>query len=118
MIADKDPHNLYINIVCDKTKPKCMYKMCGICNTKEVPIESYNENEDVKWEKWVIKKEMREKKVGEEKIQMTVQKTTKDTVSGTLGDLVLEFQNEMKQLKKHAFNTKMQNQAYDHIQEI
>lgn len=115
LISDYDPHNLYPQIVCDKTNAMCMYNMCDVCKTQDLHVEPFNKDDEVKWEKWVTKKEMREKKRGKEKVQVPVQITSKLTVNGTIGDLVAEFQCEMKHLKKHAYNIKMQNKACKEI---
>jgi hypothetical protein len=94
-----------------------MYNMCDICKNKDVPMENFNKDDETKWEKWVTKREMKEKKRGEEKVQVPVQITSKVTVNGTIGDLVNEFQSEMKMFKKHAFNIRIQNKATKSIKQ-
>lgn len=84
MITDKDPHNLYPLIVCDKTNASCMYNICDVCKKKEVLLNTFNKDDQIKWDKWVTKKEMREKKRGEEKVKIPVQITTKVTMHGTV----------------------------------
>lgn len=88
-----------------------MYNICDVCKKKEVLLNTFNKDDQIKWDKWVTKKDMREKKRGEEKVQVPVQITSKVTMHGTVEDLVKEFQSEMKILKKHAFNIKVQNKA-------
>ena len=112
LIEEKDPHKLYTHIVCDKSNYKCMYNLCNDCKSLTVPMKEFNKNDEVKWEKQLTTKETRQKKRGGEQISVPVQITSKVTVNGTLGELTKEFHDEMKLLKKHVFNIKMQNKAY------
>lgn len=78
-------------------------------------MKEFNENDEVKWEKWLTTKETRQKKRGGEQISVLVQMTSKVTINGTLGELTKEFHDEMSLLRKHVFNIKMQNMAYSHL---
>lgn len=82
---------------------------------KAIPIADFDTSTSVKWEKWVIKKVMKEKKTAEGTTQTPVQVTAKVEVDGTTGELVEDFQKEMKLFKKHVFNIKTQNNAYKEI---
>lgn len=73
-----------------------MYNICDVRKKKEVLLNTFNKDDQIKLDKWVTKKEMREKKRGEEKVQVPVQITSKVTLYGTVEDLVKEFQSEMK----------------------
>lgn len=115
LIDEKDPHKLYILTVCDKSNCKCMYNLCKNCKSVTVPMKEFNENDEVKWEKWLTTKETRQKKRGGEQISVLVQMTSKVTINGTLGELTKEFHDEMSLLRKHVFNIKMQNMAYSHL---
>lgn len=56
LITDKDPHNLYPLIVCDKTNASCMYNICDVYKKKEVLLNTFNKDDQIKWDKWVTKK--------------------------------------------------------------
>lgn len=115
LISEKDPHLIYPSIVCDKTSAKCMYHLCAKCKDKNVPVNECDKESNVKWEEWVTKSEMREKKKDVGKVQIPVKVSAKVEVNGTLGDLIDDFQNEMQQFTVHVFNIKTQNKAYNDI---
>ncbi|XP_022194488.2 uncharacterized protein LOC111052160 isoform X2 [Nilaparvata lugens] len=115
LIDEKDPHKLYPLTVCDKSNCQCMYNMCQICKTLTVPLKDFEGNNEVKWEKWVTAKEIRQKKKNGEVVSVPVQITSKVTVDGTLSQLTKEFHEEITLLKKHAFNIKIQNKGYDDV---
>jgi hypothetical protein len=63
------------------------------------------------------KKETFEKRKGDGKEAYTLQVTVKEKVNGTLYDLVMQFQDRIKSMKRHLFNIRHQYQINRHLRQ-
>lgn len=98
---------------CDPSSLQCMHGLCDACQEKEVEVpRQYDKNEQLWWWQWVTKKESIDKKKGDGKEVYVTQITVKEKVSGTLYDLVTQFRDRIKSMKRHVFNIRHQYRIY------
>lgn len=91
-----------------------MFNTCPSCMSKSIPVslEDNTNNINITWLEWGLKKHEYIKilKTGERK-PMTTKKVGKDIKSGTIGELIQEFNKELSVFKKHYYNIGHQHKA-------
>lgn len=106
--------DLLMEISCNVESKQCMYNTCPSCMSKSVSVTHGDDinNNDITWLEWILKKHEYVKilKSGERK-PMTTKKVTKDDKTGTVGELIQEFNKELRAFKTHYFNIGHQHKA-------
>lgn len=113
LVKSENPHELYLDMTCDKNSVLCMYGKCVKCKTKTIPVAVVtDEEEEVTWQKWDNIVIMKEKTKNGDKVQYNVKVASKINVTKPVKTLIEEVQQDLKMFKIHAFNIKNQNNAY------
>ena len=91
-------------IACDSSSKDCMNSTCITCKNKVIEIKINDENKQISWFKWILKKHSYTKATKEGPKEMTTKKVTKELITGNIKQLVSEFQQELNLFKKHFYN--------------
>jgi len=108
VIATADLHDNTKHMVCDEMSKDCMYRDCNSCRGRRVPVDEFDGGQITQWYEWKTK---RVERPSENDATKTVTMTVKERESGTIGNLVEEFQNELEKCCKHFFNIRNQYQS-------
>lgn len=106
MITSKDPNVLMKYIVCDAHNKQCMYRECGDCGARKLPVEHVS-GEQLTWNEWTNKRIEREKDGKSKAVTMTV----KEKKQGTKETLRDELDQELQRACRHYFNIRHQYQT-------
>ena len=105
VIATADLHENAKLKVCDENMKNCMYRDCNTCKGRMVPVRVFDGGQMTQWYEWKTKRVVR---CSESETTKTVTMTVKKKESGTIENLVEEFQAELEKCCKHFFNIKNQ----------
>lgn len=119
LIECDDPHEIVKGIVCSKRQIRCMYDNCDGCRNRNVALlPSIFQNDDqCEWNAWENITETRTFLKGGQKITKPVKCSKKVTKIGTIHELVDLFQKKILTFKRHIFNIKTQNEAFNKCKE-
>lgn len=117
VINTADMNVLISTTVCDPTVQDCMFGTCTQCRNKQIEPNNKEKNTDqIQWKEWTRTEENYEK----EGRKMKAFKNVKKDKEGTIKELIRLFNDELKGLKKHIYNMKVQfknfRQAVDDMQ--
>ncbi|CAH0730340.1 unnamed protein product, partial [Brenthis ino] len=104
VISALDLSTLISETVCDSTKKECMFGTCNQCRDKEFKINSDSVRGKIQWFEWVREQEIYLKNDKKFKAVKNVKILKEDTKE----NMVKNFQEELKTIKKHIFNMKTQ----------
>jgi hypothetical protein len=85
-----------------------MYGTCNVCCEKDITHDLQNEAENLKWHEWV-RTEVAYEKNGK---QMKAMKNVKIEKEDQAKELLKNFKEELKTLKKHVYNIKVQHHSF------
>lgn len=108
IIHTDDLNILISSTVCDTESQACMYGTCHVCCGKDITYDLQNEAENIKWHEWV-RKEVTYEKNGR---KMKAMKNVKIEKEDQAKELLRNFKEELKTLKKHVFNIKVQHHSF------
>lgn len=116
VIDTDDLNKLIAATVCNSKQENCMYGTCPLCRDKKIEANN-SDNTNIQWKEWGRIEETYQK---EEKT-VKVFKNVKQDKEGTVKELTIQLNKEVKVLKKHVYNMKVQfsnfRQAVDNIQQ-
>ncbi|XP_073946552.1 uncharacterized protein [Choristoneura fumiferana] len=116
VINTNDINALVAATVCDPKVQACMYGTCDLCRDKKIEPIAEKETGNITWNEWARVEELYEK----DGKQMKAFKNVKKEKEGIIKNLMEEFNMEMKVLKKHIYNMKVQfhnfRQAIENLQ--
>jgi len=100
-------------ISCSVTDKACMYNECVSCKHKQFPFELHDCNAQTTWTQWkTVTEERNIKKTGEQSELKKVTVVMKEIQSGSIYDLMTEFEQQLQKFKAHYFNIRHQFGAY------
>lgn len=104
VISAFDLSTLISETTCDSTKKECMFGTCNQCRDKKFKINSDSVGGKIQWFEWVREQESYLKNDKQWKAVKNVKRLKEDTIE----NMVKNFQEELKTIKKHIFNMKTQ----------
>ncbi|CAH0732005.1 unnamed protein product, partial [Brenthis ino] len=104
VISALDLSTLISETICDSTKKECMFGTCNQCRDKEFKINSDSVRGKIQWFEWVREQEIYLKNDKKFKAVKNAKRLKEDTIE----NMVKNFQEELKSIKKHIFNMKTQ----------
>ncbi|PZC77517.1 hypothetical protein B5X24_HaOG203230 [Helicoverpa armigera] len=99
--------DLLKNVACDTKSFRCMYNKCNECKSS-VQYSGNNLEDEILWYQWV-RVDHKYIKSGQEHV---TKKTVKQQMNGTVSELILEFEKQLKNFKIHVFNWCEQYRQY------
>lgn len=99
-----DLSTLISETVCDSTNRECMFGTCNQCQYMKFKINSDSVQNKIQWFEWVREQETYPKNDKQLKAVKNVKRLKEDTIE----NMVKNFQEELKTIKKHIFNMKTQ----------
>ncbi|KAJ2949525.1 hypothetical protein O0L34_g15446 [Tuta absoluta] len=116
VINTSDLNTLISSTVCNSKDQACMYGTCKECKDMKIEAKTDKNKEKINWKEWERVEELYEK----DDKQKKAFKHVKSVKAGTVEELMNIFNKELKELKKHIYNMKMQfnnfRQAVDNLQ--
>lgn len=95
-----------------------MYRECDNCTDKTIEVNRENEEKQTTWNKWKTRRIEKERKTETGDITtVQVSMTAKDEESGTMGQLIDDFQEDLKKTSKHFYNIKHQYISLKNLKE-
>lgn len=110
LLNNTDTHQIASEIVCNRRSYACMNNICKQCKDRQYPIATaYDKNMKIQWKEW---KNVTEQRAKNNKI-FSVKIVKKMTVEESLKNLLATFNRDLINFKRHIFNIKVQNAAYN-----
>lgn len=107
VITEKTIKDLINSVCCEETF-RCMYNYCDKCRGSKVEYKKNDCEDNVTWSQWGRANKTYYKS-GEE---LVAKITKKELKTGTINDLISEFETQMPIFKKHYYNYREQQKQY------
>lgn len=107
--------DLIDDLTCKGQNDDCMKRTCQRCKTNKINYSPTDLDVNTSFEKWVTLKEKRV--IGKTKSEKIVQKTTKQTIHCTVGDVINVFEDSLKVFLTHEWHVRHQFKAMKRLKE-
>lgn len=108
VIDATDLSTLILETVCDSNKMECMLGICTLCQDKKIKVNNEATRGKIQWFEWVREEEIYLKEGKKIKAVKNVKKINEDTVQ----NMIVNFEEELKTVKRHIFNMKTQYKSF------
>ncbi|XP_063233360.1 uncharacterized protein LOC134537058 [Bacillus rossius redtenbacheri] len=108
IIKERNIDDFLKALTCEKTSEECLARRCPLCTNKHITFteKEFDFDEQTNVKQWCHKKE---KVLSNKTKQMiTIQKTTKEEISCTVGELIQMLENRIVPFMEHILNIKHQ----------
>lgn len=115
LIKTENLDEIVLRVACSTKEKWCMYNECVKCKDARYQVEPYDGNQQTTWKQWKTKSEERDIKKDGHTVAKFVTLTIQEETTGSIHNLLSEFEDQLARFKAHYLNIQNQFMCYQKL---